>query len=268
MMSSRLGLAMVAAAGLCVVSAPVRAQFPPVTDPNKDEVKCQTGTSKAVTKFIGSVTKCVQKCVATQRKAAAPAFPGCFTPFSDPATNSCVLDPLKGANAKGLASIVKSCTTDCPECFDPGVCSTGDPLVSAVQAQIAPLASIVWCTEAGGTVPATAVAKCEDGVAKALSKLIGARTKCYQKCFQNEFKGKIMPGTCTPPASDLPTVACLSDPLKGANAKAAAAIDKVCANVAGATPACFGTGLDSGAEWVALVVPPLDNGVPVVACGG
>jgi hypothetical protein len=61
------------------------------------------------------------------------------------------------------------------------------------------------------------------------------------------LKGKIAPNSCDPPSpSDAATQLCLFDSLKGAEAKGAAAIDKVCANVPSATPGCYGTALDTG----------------------
>jgi hypothetical protein len=54
--------------------------------------------------------------------------------------------------------------------------------------------------------------------------------------------------------------------VKGAGAKAAAAIDKKCAAV-GANPACYVPTVDTGAEWVAIVENQVDNSIPDVACG-
>ena len=105
-------------------------------------------------------------------------------------------------------------------------------------------------------------------MSKGLVKFIKAKSKCYEKCNDNMLKGKIAPGSCDPPTpSDPATAACIFDPVKGAEAKAAAAIDKVCATV-GANPACYGTAFDTGAEWVAVVEMALDAQIPTTACGG
>jgi hypothetical protein len=246
------------------------AQFPPVTDPNKDEVKCQTGAGKALTKFIGTKAKCGSKCIATARKTSGPYGP-CMAPYTDPATLACVSDPVKGAAPKARAAIVKACVVDCPECYtsqDPNLCTTGDPFVSNSDSQTNLFGPLIYCLENGGNTPTKEQAKCEDGTSKALVKFIGLKSKCYQKCNQNLLKGKIAPGSCDPPTpSDAPTAACISDPLKGAEGKTAAAIDKVCANVVGAVPPCYGTGFDTGAEWVSVIETAIDGNIPNIACG-
>jgi hypothetical protein len=196
----------------------------------------------------------------------------CFAPYADPTTNACIYDSLKGAATKARASLVKGCTLDCPECYtsqDPNLCATGDPLVSNSDSQTNLFGPIISCIENGGGTPTKEQAKCEDGTSKALVKFIGLKSKCYSKCNQNMLKGKIAPNSCDPPTpADAPTQACLFDSLKGAEAKTAAAIDKVCANVPAATPPCFGTALDSGQEWVNLVESAVDANIPNIACGG
>ena len=163
---------------------------------------------------------------------------------------------------------MKACTNDCPECYAASVCSTGEPVVSDTEAQLDLFGPIVWCTEDGGATPSKEVAKCEDGVQKALVKFIGKKSKCYQKCNDSMLKGTIPPGSCDPPTpSDAKTAACIFDPVKGAEAKGIAAIDKVCATL-GANPACYGTAFDTGAEWIGVVEAALDGQIPTTACGG
>jgi hypothetical protein len=262
---------MVSAASLCLLASMAAAQFPPITDPNKDEAKCETSTGKALTKFVGTKAKCAGKCIVLARKTMGPYTP-CMAPYSDPATQACVHDPLKGAEAKARASIAKACALDCPECYtsqDPNLCSTGDPLVSNSDSQTNLFGPLVYCLENGGNTPTKEQAKCEDTVSKALVKFVGLKSKCYQKCNQNMLKGKIAPNSCDPPnPSDAATQACIFDPLKGAEAKTAAAIDKVCANVAGAVPPCYGTGFDTGQEWANAVEGAIDGNIPDIACGG
>ena len=174
-MRTRFGVSIVAAAGVCLVASMAAAQFPPVTDPNKDEVKCSTGAGKALTKFIGAKAKCGSKCIATARKTMGPYIP-CNAPYTDPATQACVYDPLKGAASKARAAIVKACAVDCPECYtsqDPNLCSTGDPLVSNSDTQTHAFGPIIYCIENGGNTPTKEQAKCEDGTSKALVKCIG-----------------------------------------------------------------------------------------------
>jgi hypothetical protein len=245
------------------------AQFPPITDPNKDEQKCETGAGKALVKFVGSKAKCTSKCIVTARKTMGP-YTGCFSPYSDPTTQACINDSLKGATTKARAAIVKACAIDCPECYtsqDPNLCTTGDPLVSNSDTQTDSFGPLLACIENGGGTPNAIQAKCEDGLAKALTKFVGSKSKCYTKCNQNMVKGKIAPNSCTPPTpSDPATQACISDPLKGAEVKAAAAIDKVCANVPGATPGCLA--ITTGSGWVGVVENAIDGNIPNIACGG
>jgi len=205
------------------------------------------------------------------RKTMGP-YTQCMPPYSDPATQACINDPLKGATSKARAAIVKACALDCPECYtsqDPNLCTTGDPLVSNSNSQTDLFGPIINCLENGGTTPTKEQAKCEDGTVKALVKFIGSKSKCYTKCNQNMLKGKIAPNSCDPPTpSDPATQLCIFDPLKGAEAKGAAAIDKVCSAVAGAVPPCYGASLDTGQEWITLVEGAVDGNIPDIACGG
>src|SRR5262245_21746772 len=111
-----------AAAGLCLAASPVLAQIPGQT---KDELKCESTVGKTLSKFVGSKSKCVSKCFVTARKAGGP-FTGCFAtpgqPYPDATTNTCITDPVKGAEAKARAGIVKGCMDapgkdKCPECY-------------------------------------------------------------------------------------------------------------------------------------------------------
>src|SRR5262249_30927079 len=123
-------MSIVAAASLCLLATTVLAQFPPITDPHAAEGKCETGTDKALMKYMGSKAKRGAKCLATARKVGSP-YGQCFAPYADMATR--IYDPLKVAHAKAVASLVKSCSVDCPECYtsqSASLCSTGDPLLS------------------------------------------------------------------------------------------------------------------------------------------
>jgi len=270
-MVGRFGRAAIAATGLCLLAGPVLAQ---VTDPTKDEQKCEAGAGKAITKFVGSKSKCISKCFATARKTMGP-YTGCFEPgYTDPTTNTCINDPLKGAEAKGGAAVAKGCAVDCPECYSNAECTDGsktNPWIVTTEGDIdAPFGpgtgfpSLIYCVEKAGGTPTKDEAKCEDGTAKALVKFTGSKQKCYAKCFANFYKGKI-PGGCNPPASDPATVACISDPVKGAEAKAKAAIVKACTV---AVPACYSGGANGAANsFVGAVEAKVDQRTPQIACG-
>jgi len=264
-MLRRFGIAMVAAASLGLAAAPVHAQVP------KDVLKCQDSTNKTLGKFVGSKTKCFMKCISTQRKAASPAFASCFPPYADPTVNACITGSLKGAEAKAGAGIAKACAAaaSCPACYvanPPGAtrctyASGGNPWVQTNETNVDTFGPLVYCLENMGTTPTKDEGKCEDGLAKALVKFVGAKGKCYQKCNDNLNKGKAT-GNCTPPnPTDTATLACVKDPAKGAEAKAAAAIDKACPTF----PAC--SPFMTGAAWVGVVESVIDGQTPQLYCG-
>jgi hypothetical protein len=266
-MLSRLNIA-VGAASLCLIAGSALAQFPPITDPTKDEAKCEQNAGKSLAKFTGAKAKCISKCFKAARKLGGP-YTACYPPFTlDPATDACIHDSLKGAEAKAGASIAKKCVNDCPECYDAqdtDICTDGtatNPFVQDSESRIDIFPALVYCTEGAATTPTKDEAKCEDTVSKSLVKFTGAKTKCYLKCQKNELKGKIMAGTCTPPATDPATIACIQK----AEGKAAAGIDKKCeANLPTSKPACYGPLMGSG--WVGLVEPQVDAVTHNVACG-
>jgi hypothetical protein len=261
-MSRTFRFVMVAAVSLGLAAVPVHAQV------SKDVSKCQDGTNKALGKFTGAKAKCVSKCLVTQRKAASPNFPSCFPPFADPTENACILGTLKGAEAKGGAAIAKVCAAaaSCPLCYTPSTkctdASGGNPWIQTNETNIDAFGPIVYCNESGNMNPSKDDAKCEDGISKALVKFVGAKGKCYQKCNDNLNKGKIPPGSCTPPnPSDAATLACVKDPVKGAEVKAEAAITKACP----AFPAC--APVPSAANLVNAVESVIDGQTPDLYCG-
>jgi hypothetical protein len=266
-MLARFRLA-VAVAGACLIAGHALAQFPPVTDPNKDEAKCQKGSASALVKFTGAKSKCLSKCFSTAGKTMGP-YGGCFPPYTDPATSTCITDPVKGAEAKARAAIVKACTADCPECYPAIVCSSGEPFVGDVEGLIDFFPALIYCEQNGGMTPTKGEAKCQGAVVKSLVKFVGGKTKCYQKCQDAVLKGKIAPGSCDPPSPSDPSAnACIFDPVKGAEAKARAAIDKQCevsVNSKAEKPACYGAA--NGNTWVLLTEGNIDSRVPIQACG-
>jgi hypothetical protein len=255
------------ALGLCLASSPVLAQ---TTPDNKDALKCQTGQSKTVAKFVSKKAKCGMKCLATARKTSGP-YTGCQPPgYTDPTTNACIFDPLKGAEAKALAGVAKGCAKDCPDCYAddvPSNCPDGAGFVANAETQVDTFGPLVFCLEAGGLTPTKEQAKCEDGVAKALVKFVSSFGKAVAKCVTNDFNGKIPDGSCTfsgtpPTVPDAATQAALDK----AQGKAVASIDKVCVTVPG-NPPCYGPTLDSGQEWSNLVETVLAGASPGTYCG-
>ena len=110
-MSKWFGKAATAAAGVCLLVTSASAQ-------SKDVQKCETTTGSVLSKFVGSKGKCISKCFSTARKTSGP-YGGCFPPYSDMTTNTCITGSLKGAEAKAGAGIAKACAAaaSCPACY-------------------------------------------------------------------------------------------------------------------------------------------------------
>jgi len=267
------GKAAIAATGLFLLATSVPAQ---ITDPNKDEAKCESGTGKTLSKFVGSKGKCIAKCIATQRKAAVPAYGGCFAPYADTTTQTCISDSLKGAETKAGASVAKGCVKDCPECYSNAQCTDGtktNPWVVTTENDIdAPFGpgtgfpDLIYCKEKAGGTPTKDEAKCEDGVQKALAKFVGSKQKCYDKCISNSYKTGAGRGVCLPPNPVDPAVnTCIKDPTKGAEAKTKAAIIKACTVAA---PSCYsGGGSGAANTFVSSVENKVDQRTPQISCG-
>ncbi len=229
------------------------------TPASKDELKCEAGTSKSLAKFVKAKGKCVQKCVKKARKTGGP-YDDCRAPYGGE-TTSCIADADKGAEAKARKSIGKKCANACPACYDAGGnCPDGAGFVSAVEDNVDDIGPLVYCLEAAGSTPDKPQTKCEDGVSKSLIKFRGSKAKCYDKCVDRQFKGKIPVGSCT--AGD-PSDADTQECIQKAEGKAAGSIDKVC-EVAGAKPGCYGA--RDGAGWAAVVENLVDAQTPFVYC--
>jgi hypothetical protein len=260
-MLRRFGVVMFAAASLGLVAVPVHAQL------SKEVLKCQDTTNKTLGKFVGSKSKCFMKCIATQRKATTPAFATCFPPYADPTENACILGSLKGAEAKAGAGIAKACAAlaSCPKCYTPTTkcsdASGGNPFVQSSETNVDAFGPLVYCVENGGAVPSKTDGKCEDGLAKALVKFVGAKGKCYQKCNDTLNKGTIPAGSCTPPASDPATTTCVGT----ATTKANASIDKACFTAPATAPVCLV--FQTSAGWTGAVEGAVDGTTGTVYCG-
>jgi hypothetical protein len=71
-----------------------------------EDQDCQTATAKALTKQVGSVVKCYDKCKKNEFKGLIPAG-SCTPPVSDTATQTCVTT----ANNKAILAADKKCGT-------------------------------------------------------------------------------------------------------------------------------------------------------------
>jgi hypothetical protein len=119
--------------------------------PTKDEAKCEDGVQKALVKFVGSKSKCYAKCNATALKPGGPGRGVCQPPSPlDPATNACIFDSAKGAEAKAKAAIVKACTVATPSCYSGGATGAANSFVAAVENQIDQTTPKVACGSPSG----------------------------------------------------------------------------------------------------------------------
>jgi len=260
-----LRIAVIVAVGTMLVAPRVYAQ---ATDA---EFKCMASTNKAGAKFVGSKSKCVQKCLANAWKGLVP-FGDCYPPYGGAAAACIITDPLKpgkSAEEKFTAAIIKACdeTTniklDCPECYTSGDCTAageaGDR-VQNIEGQVDSFVPGVGCEGAGATKEEQ---KCQTGTAKALTKQVSTINKCYDKCEANARKGLVTQASCDPPASEPATAACVT---KG-DGKTIAAIDKVCVGPFKAD--CSGPDADDypdGATWTNLVDVAIQGNVPSTYC--
>jgi hypothetical protein len=263
-------IAFVRAGALAVVALAAFMPTPSSAQFTAGEYRCGSGTAKTFAKFIQRKSKCVQRCVSHGRRSSQ-LYGDCFAPFGG-VTATCVLDPVTGAEARARAGIVRSCTDGCPFCYGEQVCTTGEPQVGNVEIQLDLFSqAFVYCVEGGGATASPAQAACEDAVSRAVTELGVARIKCYTRCFAGIYArscptcttGQIAPGSCTPPASDPRTIACIAR----TETRAAGVIDVACG--AGARPACHDdNGFSTGAAWAGFMGGAIDGQVTNVSCGG
>jgi hypothetical protein len=241
----------------------------------KEELKCQTGVSKAAAKFVGSKAKCAIKCQQNAFKGVNLQT-DCYAPYAG-ATLTCITEPTlrKGAEEKYEDAIKKACPEiNCPECFvaQSGDCTTlAADRVQENEGQVDSFGPGVFCQGYGNapTAPTKEELGCEVNTAKTLSKLVGSVNKCYDKCNGNAFKGLISAASCAPPASDPATSTCLST----AKSKAIAGVDKKCSALGAiALPDCDETNATpdeypDGAFWVNTVSVVIEGNVPDTYCG-
>jgi len=243
-------------------SAPSSATFAPLPPPDPVFLrncfaKCQLATSKATAKFFGTKTKCIIKCELNARKGYTP-FSDCFAPYAG-ATNTCITDPLKGAESKTEIAIRKVCTDPgrCPTCYSDGNCN--DYAIDAVQNFEGVIDSFIPGFYCENTTDKP-TAKCQDTTVKTLAKLYASTGKCYDKCFKNERNEYIPEGSCEPPSSDPATDQCISY----AQTKAIAAVNKGCFVAPAVAPACWGS--IPAADWVNLLSIVSDGTFPEFYC--
>ncbi len=214
------------------------------------ECKCQTATGKAQGKFAQSKQKCLTKCQQGARKGKNPQS-DCAAPYAG-TTATCV----QKAEAKAEAAETKgNCAKDCPECYSNGNCTAdGVTRTMNTESQIDVLVPVVYCSPAPTDKNEV---KCQDTQAAEAAKFASAKAACYAKCRDAECKGKAASGSCTPPASDAKTVACIQK----VESKCVANVDKKCT---GHTPSC--STFTSGTQLCNAIESAVDSGDSSTYC--
>jgi hypothetical protein len=114
--------------------------------------------------------------------------------------------------------------------------------------------------------------KCESKATQASTKFVSSKSKCVMKCLQNFWKGLNPESDCLPPYGGA-TLACITDPLKGAEIKFSLATQKNCdpgLKPALDCPECYNSGDCSlsgyAGDYTANIEGQIDSFVPGVGC--
>lgn len=174
------GLALAAGLGIALAGTPLGdGDDTGWVPPDKVILKCETGASKAASKYAGAVFKCHIKTAGAQMKAK---------PFDEEACEA-------AAEVKYDAAIAK--LTGCPPCLDTAAIRANaefqlDQLSNAFifcdstsGSQLGDGDDAGWVPDDKGTLA------CEGGVAKNVSKLQGAIAKCHSKSAAAQFALKV-----------------------------------------------------------------------------
>lgn len=170
---------------------------------NADECKCQTASGKAQGKFAAAKAKCVSKCEAGERKGTNPGT-DCVPPYAG-TTAECV------TKAEGKAAAKETKCKDCPECYSGGDCTLdGTNRTAETEGDVDLFVPLIFCDDTPSDDDLNDdEATCQQQQAKNLGKFAAAKANCYAKCRKKECKGTPV-GSCTPPASDPDTQACIA----------------------------------------------------------
>jgi hypothetical protein len=157
--------------------------------------------------------------------------------------------PFWVATAWNTRRIFDALPPEPPSCFIVTAATRGHPAIVGPLVELAPGSRVnhqlvrFWRFEASwrGRHPAShaAVRRVYDRIAPWIAA-----------CIRSRWQADLVYLALKP--LELVVAAAVFDPLKGAEAKGAAAIDKVCANVGG-NPPCHSSINDTGAEWIGLV---------------
>jgi hypothetical protein len=288
-MSRKVGFGAAALAAAFLAAIAVRVMPVGATALTSAELKCETSTGGAQSKFVSGKQGCVTKCMSAVKKGKVVGGTAACDPNGGPAAN--LTTCIGNAVTKATGTQTKKCTS-CPACYgedngDPnnahsGNCAndaatrTSDPNnPNSTETQVDPFfgpdGGIIYC-DSGSVDPNNANVKaknsCANAVAKNGAKLVGGLNKCTAKCLSAAAKGKST-GHCSPPVdgtSDTKEASCVS----AAKGKTAGAIDKKCP---AATITCdngnaIGTALyaGTGADWANVIEGRVNAQYPNTYC--
>jgi hypothetical protein len=174
--------------------------------------KCEDGVAKALTKYVQALLKCHIN--AADQGVKGKAFD----------EELCESDPTTGKGAKekydvAIAKLAPTCGGQCAITNAPGLRAAIEMVLEANNGLIYACSGTAFGGDDSGNVPPdSATGKCENGVAKALTKYVQALLKCHIKAADQGVKGKAFDEEL-----------CESDPStgKGAKEKYDAAIAKL-----------------------------------------
>ena len=228
---------------------------------NKDELKCQLGTSLELGKFIQSKAKCIENC--QKQVFGGSGNPAdCVPPYGG-STAGCVTS----SEGKAGGAIQSKCNKDCPECYTGGDCmADADAKIADAEAHVETLTADAFCDDsASGDGLTLSEFKCQRTVRKFVTKFAAGKLKCFAKCRKGEIGGNATPGSCTQPTTDTKTQGCISR----LESKTAFVIDKKCestVNPSADKPECGLYPTTDGAGWVALEEGEVDARLPDIFC--
>ena len=152
--------------------------------PDASTFKCEDTLAKVFAKYVQTVIKC-------HRKAAKAGAKG--IPLDD---ELCESDPStgKGAEQRYTAATAKLVAKGCGGCAianAPGLRVDAESFLEANNAQIYCAGSTPFPggDDTGFVPPDASTARCEDAVAKALSKYMAGVVKCHRSAIKSGFKG-------------------------------------------------------------------------------
>jgi len=221
-----------------------------------DEFSCELKTSIAAWRYGAKRASCVMGCQRDVRAGSGNPT-DCVPPFGG-STQGCV----NGSAGKTQGNICKACASDPPECYPDGNCpALADDKLALIEAHIDAILAATYCDDSGsgdGLTPGEG--KCQDVVAKYVSKFATQKSKCLARCRKAEISGNIPAGSCDAGAvTDQRTLDCISKAELGASAR----IDKGC-QLGAETPECFGAQTPAG--WVADGEQAVDDEDPSFFC--